>query len=78
MGIGDSPRSGRMRNRLGRIMERRRLRPQRKLESSARPPDSDPSGAWQRQRGTGPSPGLSGRRWRWANSADDHRVIQRD
>ena len=56
MGSGDSPRSGRIRNRLGRITERRRLRRQRKLESSARPPDSDPSGAWRRQRGTGPSP----------------------
>ena len=79
MRSGDSPRSGRIRNRLGRIAERRRLRRQRKLESAARPPDSDPSGAWQRQRGTGGEPhGLSGRRWRWANSADDHRVIQRD
>ena len=37
MGSGDSPRSGRIRNRLGRIMERRRLRRQRKLDSSARP-----------------------------------------
>ena len=33
MGSGDSPRSGRIRNRLGRIMERRRLRRQRKLEA---------------------------------------------
>ena len=78
MGIGDSPRSGRMRNRLGRIMERRRLRPQRKLESSARPPDSDPSGAWQRQRGTGPSPRAERQALAVGERADDHRVIQRD
>jgi hypothetical protein len=56
MGIGDAQQGGRIRNRLGRIAERRRLRRQRKLESSARRPDSDPSGAWQRQRGTGGSP----------------------
>jgi hypothetical protein len=52
----DSPRSGRVRSRLGRIAERRKWRRQRKLERQARPPDSDPGGAWQRQRGTGGGP----------------------
>jgi hypothetical protein len=56
MGSEDSPRSGRVRRRLGRIAERRKRRRQRKLEDQARPPDSDPSGSWQRQRGTGGGP----------------------
>ena len=53
MRSGDSSRDGRIRIRLGRIAERRRLKRQRKLERAASPPDSDPSGAWQRQRGPG-------------------------
>jgi hypothetical protein len=36
-----------------RRAERKQLKRQRKLEGEARPPDSDPSGAWARQRGTG-------------------------
>jgi hypothetical protein len=56
MQSGDSPRTGRVRSRLGRIAERRERRRQRKLERAARPTDSDPSGAWQRQRGTGGGP----------------------
>ena len=47
-------------SRIGSLMQRRdeqkRLTRRRKLARNARPPNSDPSGAWARQRGTGAPP----------------------
>jgi hypothetical protein len=55
----DSRSEGRLRAWTRRRAERKRLKRQRRLEGAARPPDSDPSGAWGRQRGTG-APGSGG------------------
>jgi hypothetical protein len=49
----DSRGTLRIGSRLQRRAERKRLQRQRKLESQARPPDSDPSGSWARMKGTG-------------------------
>jgi hypothetical protein len=54
-----SQREGRVRAWRQRRSERRQLKRQRKREALARPPDSDPSGAWARQRGSGPG-GMTG------------------
>jgi hypothetical protein len=48
-----SQREGRVRAWRQRRAERKRVKRQRRLGSEARPPDSDPSGAWGRQRGGG-------------------------
>jgi hypothetical protein len=55
----DSRREGRVRAWTRHRSERKRLKRQRKLEREARPADSDPSGAWARQRGGG-FPGSGG------------------
>lgn len=59
MGRKDSRGEGWMRAWGQRRAERKRVKRQRTLEAQARPPDSDPSGAWGRQRGTG-APGAGG------------------
>jgi hypothetical protein len=59
MRTNDSRRGGRVRAWMHRRSERKRLKRKRKLEGEARPPDSDPSGAWARQRGAG-FPGSGG------------------